>query len=187
MTSKDISLDSEELLALASLDIEHGNIENALLKLKQVLAGKTPPNEANAMAARLYAQLGLFQRAKGLFQVYVNGNPDAIVENFQLGMAHFDAGEITEALSIWSAVIKKDPVNPPALFYRGLALAQLDKHSDAKESLNSLLKSAPADNLYFSRAKDLLTAMDAGQTAKNNDNGQNLVNSLVKDAYQVEH
>ena len=187
MKDKIALFEADELLALATLDIEQGNIESALLKLKQVLAGKKPPADASAMAARLYAQLGLYERAKGLFETYLKSNPDSIVESFQLGMAHFDTGNTSEALSIWGNVVEKDPVNPPALFYRGLALAQQNEHSDAKKSLDKLLQSAPADNLYFSRAKDLLSAIEAGQIAKNNGNGQSLVNSLVKDAYQVEH
>jgi len=187
MVDKYTAFDSDELLALTNLDIEKGDIENALLKLKTILADKKPPVEANAMAARLYAQLGLFDRAKDLFEKYIKVNPDAIVENFQLGMAHFDAGDVDAALKIWDVVVKTDPVNPPALFYRGLALTQQHQYSDAKQSLDTLLKTAPADNLYFGRAKELLSAIDSGQVVKNDDNGKNLVNSLVKDAYQVEH
>ena len=186
MKEQSISFESDELLALASLDIERGNVEEALLKLKRVLADKTPPIEASAMAARLYAQLGLFERAKELFKTYLDKEPNAIVENFQFGMAHFDAGESNEALSIWDDVVKNDPVNPPALFYRGLVLTQLNKHADAKQSLDTLLKSTPADNLYFSRAKDLLTAIDAGQTLPNNQAAE-ISATMMKDAYQVEH
>lgn len=187
MKETNIKLDADELMALASLDIERGNIENALLKLKQVLSEKIPPAEANAMAARLYAQLGLFERAKDLFKAYLKTNPDAIVENFQFGMAHYDAGETDEALLIWNTVVEKDPVNPPALFYRGLALTQLNKKADAKQSLDTLLKSTPADNLYFNRAKDLLSAIDSGQVSSDASNQHELGNTLMKDAYQVEH
>ena len=186
MKDQNISFESDELIALASLDIERGNVEDALLKLKQVLADKNPPIEASAMAARLYAQLGLFERAKNLFKVYLDNKPDAIVESFQFGMAHFDAGESSEALSIWDSVVKKDPVNPPALFYRGLVLTQLNKQADAKQSLDTLLKSTPADNLYFSRAKDLLNAIDSGQTLLNNQSAE-MSATMMKDAYQVEH
>lgn len=180
------SFDSEELLALANLDITHGNVENALFKLKQVLADNKPPNEAYAITARLYAQIGLFDRAKELFKIYLDTNPTAVVENFQLGMAHFDTGDTSKALSIWENVVNQDPINPPALFYRGLAFAQQNNYADARQSLDTLLKSASADNLYFTRAKDLLNAIDAGQLEKSA-NGKNVSSAFASNAYQVEH
>lgn len=188
-TTDSIDFELDELLALAQLDLEKGNIENALRKLKRLVAAKNPPIEAYTMAARTYAQLGLFERAKALFKSYLKHNPDAIVESFQLGMTHFDAGEKEEAMTIWDAIIKKEPVHPPALFYRGLVLAQQGKTADAKQSLDTLMQSAPADNLYFNRAKELLQALNNGQAISAGNNGGQSAVSTVRpdDAYKVEH
>jgi tetratricopeptide (TPR) repeat protein len=184
-----IGFDSDELMALVKLDIEKGEIEKALLKIKEILADKNPPVEAYAIAARTYAQLGLFERAKDNFKAYLKANPEATIEAFQLGMVHFDSGENEAALSMWDAILKKEPVHPPALFYRGLLLAQTGKLADAKQSLDTLLKSAAVDNLYFGRAKELLQAINAGQAQKG-DNGSepdSLLKVLPKDAYKIEH
>jgi tetratricopeptide (TPR) repeat protein len=181
--------DADELLALVKYDIEKGEIEKALAKIKELLAEKKPPTEIYAIAARTYAQLGLFERAKENFKNYLKENPEATVETFQLGMAHFDCGEKDEALSIWEEVLKKEPVNPPALFYRGLALAQTGKIADAKQALDTLLKSAAADNLYFGRAKELLQAINNDQSHQGNNGSEpeTVGKVLPKDAYQIEH
>lgn len=184
-------LDSAELLALARLAIERNDIESALIKLKKVIAASEPPIEAVSMAARVYAQLGLFERAEKLYEQYLDKHPDAVVERFQLGMTRFDSGKPAQALETWERVLKEQPVHPPALFYKSLALAQSGKTGEAKQILDGLLKSIPADNLYFGRGKELLQAIEAGRTAsvatQKSANGGAKVATLPPDAYRTEH
>ena len=182
----EVSLDTDELIALIKLDLEKGNIEKALLKLKEVIKDKNVPSEAYAIAARTYAQLGLFERAKDNFNRYLENNPDATTELFQLGMSHLDCGEKQEALGIWDRLLKKAPVHPPALFYKGLVLAQSGKIADAKQSLDTLLKSANVDNLYFGRAKELLQSIANDQLSHGNNGGEQTT-TLPKGAYQQGH
>ena len=85
-----------------------------------------------------------------------------MLESFQLGMTYFDSGESEQALGIWDKILKVEPVHPPTLFYKGLALAQSGQNADAEQSLNTLLQSASAENLYFGKAKELLDAMSKG-------------------------
>jgi len=181
--------ESDELVSLARLNIERGEVEEALWKLKQVIAEANPPAEALAMSARLYAQLGLFERAKPLFQRYLVMQPNAVNEIFQLGMVHFDAGQQAEALKIWDGLLRTQPTHPPALFYRALALHQLDQSPEARHSLDILLKSAAPDNLYFNRAKELLQTIEnppatlAGRGAAPTE----AMRMAPKDAYKTEH
>src|SRR5688572_29000919 len=97
--------DNDELLALATLDIGKGNTENALQKIKTVLAGNNPPDQAFAMAAKIYAQLKLFARAQEMFKTYLKAKPDSPLETFQLGMTLFDAGQRQEALQVWEGIL----------------------------------------------------------------------------------
>jgi len=184
--AKTDSFESDELVALARLNIERGEVDEALWKLKQVITETNPPAEALAMSARLYAQLGLFERAKPLFQRYLELQPNAVNEIFQLGMVHFDAGQQAEALKIWDGLLKTQPTHPPALFYRALALHQLDQSPEARHSLDILLKSAAPDNLYFNRAKELLQTIEnppAGRVAAPTE----AMRMAPKDAYKTEH
>ncbi|TMG73444.1 MAG: tetratricopeptide repeat protein [Betaproteobacteria bacterium] len=159
-----VSLDSDELVALARVDIERGAFTDALLKIKQVLADQSPPAEAFALGGRLYAQLGLWPRARPCYERYLQANPNAVTEAFELGMVRFDSGDAAEARKIWSDLLGKHPTHPPSLFYRALALAQGNSAADARKDLDVLLKSASPDNLYFGRGRDLLRAIDSQPT-----------------------
>jgi tetratricopeptide (TPR) repeat protein len=185
-TTATSELENDELLALARLDIEKTNLSDALLKLKQILSTETAPAEAFSMCARLYAQLGLWDRAQDMYQKFLKLEPSAITETFQLGMVHFDAGRSAEALKIWDGLLKDHPTHPPALFYRALSLAKEGNTPQARQTLDVLLKSAPTDNLYFGRGKELLQNLGTTQPpAPAEAIGTRA--ALAKDAYKVEH
>lgn len=190
----DTTFDAQELLALVRIDIERGALEQALQKIKQLIANPEVPAEALALAGRLYAQLGLWDRAQDLFQRYLQLNPQAVTEAFQLGMVHFDGGRLDEAAKIWTELLQKQPNHPPALFYRSLVLAQQGKSGEARQGLDVLMKTAAADNLYFGRGKELLNAIEAQQlptasAARNTKGAQpaETFRSIAKDAYKTEH
>ncbi|MES2180758.1 MAG: tetratricopeptide repeat protein [Pseudomonadota bacterium] len=156
------NFDLDELTALARLDIEQSRVEQALGKLKFVLSTDAAPTEALSMAARLYAQLGLFERAKVLFERYLSIRPDAVEEEFQLGMVQLDKGESEQALATWEGMLKRLPTFPPGLFYSALILNRQGKMAEAIRNLDVLLQTAPADNLYFGRSKELLASIERG-------------------------
>lgn len=178
--------DAEELVALARLDIEQNRLDRALGKLKRALTYEDVPAEGFAAAARVYGQLGLYERAKGLFAQFLEREPGAVLESFQLGMTHYDAGETDQALAVWENLLLEQPVHPPALFYKGLVLAQSGQPADALQTLDVLLKSAPADNLYFGRAKELKKVIERDGTAAAV-GGSAASASLPPNAYQTEH
>lgn len=180
--------DALELVALARADIEQNRLDKALAKLKQALTREDVPADAYAVTARLYAQLGLYDRAKGLFERYLAQDPGAVLETFQLGMTHYDAGELDQALGVWDELLAEQPVHPPALFYKGLVLAQSGQPVDALQALDVLLKSAPTDNLYFERAKELKQAIDRnGQTPVAGAPIGAAAPGTPRDAYKTEH
>jgi len=179
--------ENDELLALARLDLERGDSESALRKLKQVLADKAAPSEAVTMAASLYARLGLFERSRILYQRHLASHPGSLLESFQLGMTYLDGGQPREAVAIWEKVLKEHPTHPPALFYMALVLAQEGKATDARHALDILLKSAAPDNLYFTRGKELLQSIETGKVPKLDRSGNGSTRSIPADAYKTEH
>lgn len=152
--------DLDEQLALARFDMEQNRPEQALAKLKSLLNETPVPPAALSLCGRLYAQLGLFERAQGLFERFVALNPTALDEAFQLGMVTFDLGDVEGALRAWDALLERAPVYPPALFYSALALARLGRLVDAQRNLNILLQAIPNDNLYFERGRELLAKVE---------------------------
>lgn len=152
--------EQDELTALARLDIEQGRVEQGLSKLKSVLATGSAPLDAVGMAARLYAQLGLFDRAQPLFEQYLASRPDAIEEEFQLGMVKLDKGEEAQALDVWDGMLKRMPTFPPGLFFSAVVLNRQGKIADARRNLEVLLQTAASDNLYYERSKELLQSIE---------------------------
>lgn len=163
--SGDSSLDSAELFALARRDLDAGRVEEALLKLKAVISGPDAIAEALPYAARVYAQLGLMEKARSCYQRYLEARPDAVLESFELGITYFESGQKAEAKKIWERLLGSQPTHPPTLFYSGLLAAQEGRMPEAQRNLDVLFKSTPADNLYVTRARDLLRDIESGSLA----------------------
>jgi tetratricopeptide (TPR) repeat protein len=154
-------LDAEELLALAKHELQRGELEDALGKLKRLVSRKQPPDDAHAVIARAYAQLGLMDRAQGAFKKYLEQHPDSAHETFELGVTYFDQGKNDKAMEYWQRVLKLQPTHPPALFFSAAAMSRTGQTADARRQLDVLFKSAPADNLYAERGRDLLKALES--------------------------
>ena len=182
MTTKNYMemFEKDELIALANLDIKNGNVEEGLLKLKSLYASDDSDVEVLGMLASLYAQLGLLEKARTLYEKILKVEPKSFLTNFQLGMTYFDTGEIDQALKVWEQVLSQESVFPPALFYRGLALSQKGEIADAKQSLETLLQSAEPDNLYFEKAQELIQSINSRQGDVSN-------NKYAAGAYSTEH
>jgi tetratricopeptide (TPR) repeat protein len=160
------NFDGEELVALAHAALNQQNFDSALEKLKRVLAGPNPPGDAVALTAQLYAQLGLYAKAEKLYRRYVDANPMAINERFQLGLTYVGMGKSNEALQLWEKVLAEVPNHIPTLYYKAFVMAQTGKLAEAKTILDSFLAFLPADNPYFANARQLLQAIAASTPAK---------------------
>lgn len=169
-----MQLDSEELLALAKKDIGAGQLEAGLGKLKQaVILGDLI--EAHSLIARLYAELGLFAKAKHHYGVFLQENPTAELEAFQLGMAELDSGDEQAAIAQWGRLIDISPIYPPALYYRALLLHKNQKVEEARRDIEVIAKAVPHDNLYYKQAHELLAAMDDDLQENKRSNVKNIL------------
>lgn len=148
--------ESDELLALALMDMKNQNYQYALEKVKLILASDNFPVEALALAGKIYATLGLFGRAKGSFSAYLEKVPEAYLERFQLGMVEKDSGNYEKALDIWRDVLDFNPQYPEALFYLGDLCIRLDRIEEARTWLLTLLETAPDESDFIPLADQLL-------------------------------
>jgi tetratricopeptide (TPR) repeat protein len=163
--------DSEELLAFARLDIERGDLERGLGKLKRAATEADVAPTVHVMMAGVYAQMRLFDRAKGLYQRYLALVPGDVQARLSLGMTELDSGRPAEALAAWEELLRVAPGHPPALYYRAVALAEMGKRPEAIATLDGLLGSVPEDNLFFERAKELRGRLEAEGSKKGNARG----------------
>jgi tetratricopeptide (TPR) repeat protein len=155
--------EDDELAALARLDLQQGRIEEALRKLKALMARTSPPSVSFALAARVYRQLELPERARDCYRAYLKQNPDALQETFELGLTHFEAGEGSAADEQWRRVLDREPAHPPALFYRSLLAARESQVAEARQRLDVLFKQVLPDNLYVTRGQELLQELNSRQ------------------------
>src|SRR5690349_18530449 len=165
MATEPQDLDVEESLALARQQVQRGDFERALAKLKPLVALAQPPADSLALMARVYAQLGLMERAQGAFRRYLESHPGAAHETFELGATYFDQGNDAKALEYWNQALAIAPTHPPALFFSAAALSRSGKSADARRHPEVLFNSAPADNLYVERARDLLKTLETPAAA----------------------
>jgi len=157
-------LDDEELLNLTRWQLDQGEFGNALISVKYALLRDSKSVECYRLGAKIYAQLGLLEHAKKAFESFLEHEPEALIEEFQYGMVHYDNGESEKAIEIWDEVLEKEATYPPALFYSALAQANTEQPALAIERLDTLIKSAPSDNLYYERGRELIQAIEQNQS-----------------------
>jgi len=157
-------LDNEELLNLTRWQLDQGQFGDALISVKHALLRDDKSMECYRLGAKIYAQLGLLDQAKKAFEAFLEHEPEALTEAFQYGMVHYDNGENEKAIEIWRDILEKEATYPPALFYSALAQANSKQPAKAIEHLNVLIKSAPSDNLYFERGRELIQAIEQNQS-----------------------
>ncbi len=147
----------EELFALAKIDFQRENYENSLRKLKVLLGRNQIPVQTYSLLGRVYASIGIFEKAKECFEVFVKNVPDAVEELFQLGMVEKDMGNADVAVSLWNDLLTKIPNFPPALYHKALVSIDKNETQDAVELLNLLLETAPEGDELIHRADQLLS------------------------------
>lgn len=158
----DLSIfEQDELLALARDDMKKQDYTSALTKVKFIFTQERIPLDVLALAGKIYATLGLFDRAKAAFTDYTKNSPDAFVELFQLGMVEKDMGNREQAVKIWEGVLEIQPDYSEVLFYLGELCIQLERIEDARNWLLRLLETAPDDSEFIPLADQLLNRIKA--------------------------
>lgn len=150
--------DTEELLVFASRDISAGNLEDGLRKLKLAIQ-RNDSEDPHAMIARLYAELGLLDKARHHYRIFLTANPAFQLEAFQLGMVEMDSGDEKAAMEQWTRVLEMNPTFPPALYYRALLRHKHELLEDARRDIEVIVNAVPEDNLYYLKAQELLAIM----------------------------
>ena len=175
----DSILDNQERVALTKWYIQEKQLDKALIHIKPTLDDKDVNSEAILIAARLYAQLQLFDHAQKLFEQHLSNSPEDYNIRFQLGMTHFDNGNLEEALDAWHQILSKVANHPPALFYSAIALLQQDQTEQALVNLKNIINTAQVDNLYYEKAKELVVEVEK--------QAPNLDKLAAKNIYETEH
>lgn len=161
--------DALELLTLARLDMKADRLDQALVKLKQGLKSEASGQQTSELLGelgRLYARLGLRERAREQFERFLELQPDAIQERFQLGLVHFEDGDRARAMPHWEQVLSHVPLHAPALYHVAISSAQDGKLERAWALCRTVLDKVEASNLYFEQSKELLKKIESDPAFK---------------------
>lgn len=155
--------DVDELLALARMDLQEKNCQESLWKIKLAMGKCDDGHEAYALAGRVYAQIGLYDKARDAYVNYITHNPDAILERFQHGMVLFDMGDFEKAQATWQELLQQSPGYPPALYYMAICWLQADNKDKAMQLITELKNTAPKDNYYVNLAIEMEQRMNQNE------------------------
>jgi tetratricopeptide (TPR) repeat protein len=103
--------------------------------LKRCLTLEPDNPEATYMLGALYAQIGMYDRAKETLSRAVQLNPAAHTATFQLGLLHLTSGDPTQARSAWQPLDALPSDNFLNLFRTGLIALVEDRFAECVEYL----------------------------------------------------
>jgi tetratricopeptide (TPR) repeat protein len=147
--------DVREALSLAAACAKRGDLEAAIVHLKELL-GVAPDHEiANGMLAGIYAELKMPERATACYERVLVTNPRNVLARFQLGLLQLTGGRPQEALETLRPNLS-DSTEFLAHFYSGLALLELNKTGEARVLLQRAAQRMPADHPLYPQLQGLL-------------------------------
>jgi tetratricopeptide (TPR) repeat protein len=154
-------LDAEELLYLGMHATRNNDARQGIECLKRCL--ELDPNSSRAMCllGALYAQIGLYDRAKETLEHAIELDPGQHTAAFQLGLLHVTSGDVAKAEAAWNALDSLDEAHFLQLFRRGLLALVADHFQESAE----LLARGIAANTVNEPLNDDMRALQASAEA----------------------
>jgi predicted Zn-dependent protease len=135
-------------LSLAATCAKRGELDAAIVHLKEVL-GAAPDHEiANGMLAGIYAELKMPERATVYYQRVLAVNPRNVLARFQLGLLQLTGGQPQAAVETLRPNLSDD-TEFLAHFYSGQALLELGKTGEARVLLEQTARRMPAEHPLY--------------------------------------
>lgn len=150
-------LDSEELFRLALLDVQASRHDQAILKLKELVAMTPEDARAHFLLAAEHAELGLYDRAEQGMTRALALDPSLHTARFQLGLLHYTRGDTTQAAAAWAPLDDLGNREALVLFKSGLLKLATDELEAAERELGEALELAQGNPAL---AKDIANVLD---------------------------
>ena len=133
--------------------------EEALATLKQITSDEPDHEVALGMLASAYAELGMRDRARQLFDEILKVNPGNPLARFQRGLMDFEDGRLESALELWRPLLA-DENDYMGHFHSALALMQLKQPTKARDLLVTAKERTPSNHPLASEATRLIRQLD---------------------------
>lgn len=159
-------LDAQELLHLGMHAVGNNDPRQAVECLKRCLQLEPDHPQATYMLGAVYAQIGMYDRAKDNMSRAIVLNPAEHTARFQLGLLHLTSGKAAEAEEVWSHLDVLPSDHFLNLFRVGLlALAQDDFARCVQSLEQGIAANISNEPLNTDMRKVLESARSAGSTA----------------------
>ena len=151
--------DPQALLREAAAAVGQRDFEQALLRLKRLVALDSHHELAIGMLAAVYAELGMPERAIEYFGRVLTLNPANPLARLQLGLLQSSLGRTQQALDTWTPGLK-DPNDFAVHFQSGVVMLQLKRPVEARALLATAEQRMPADHPLRASLRELLGRID---------------------------
>jgi predicted Zn-dependent protease len=148
-------IDAREAVGLAAAYAQRGELEPAMIQLRELLQADPDHEIANGMLASIYAQLNMTDRAVTGYRRVLAINPHNVLARFQLGLLQVTSGHPQEAVDTLRPCLT-DKQDFLAHFYSGVALLELQRPEEARALLARASQRMPADHTLQPRLRELL-------------------------------
>ncbi len=130
-------LDSDELLHLAIHASKQNDAEKAIELLKQLLEKDSEHPRGLYFLGAMYAEIGLYDRAKEFMSKAIDNDINLPTADFQLGLLYATSGQVSEAKNAWLPLHSLPENDPLYLFQRGITHLLEDRFDACKEDLQN--------------------------------------------------
>jgi len=155
----------QPLVALADLELEHGNGAAArALSTRALLVAPDSP-EAALLAARLALADGDQRTAEQLLRKVSDADPDSFEARAMLAQIRADQGDLAGALKAYEALAKRYPQSAAARTAAGLILQAAGRSADARAWYEDAIKVDPKEGVAAVHLASLYVADDATLTS----------------------
>jgi len=155
------SLDATELLHLGLHATQHDEPGKAIDYLKQCLTLDPENAKATYLLGALYAQIGLYDRAKTALARAVELNGDESTAVFQLGLLHVTSGDVGQADGTWARLDALPADHAFNLFRHALLALTKDNFAECE----ALLEKGIAANTFNEALNEDMRRLKGSATA----------------------
>ncbi|KUI97037.1 tetratricopeptide repeat protein [Vibrio sp. MEBiC08052] len=148
--------ESDELLALANYHFDKQDYIIALPILKRLVMAEMAPVGTFSTLGRVYAVLGLFERAMVAFRTYLEIRPEAVAERFEISLLHRELGQDEDAVKIWDKLLQEKPDFAPVLYAKAQYAKEMNLEDEAIDLLTQLIEQCSDDEQYVDLANQTL-------------------------------
>jgi arylsulfatase A-like enzyme/Tfp pilus assembly protein PilF len=127
----------------ANLAMEDGRLQDAIAKLRDVIAKDTTFSPAYTALGEIFSSMGDLNRGIPVLRKAVELRPESVSAHYSLGMALFQAGDLKDAAPQFEAAVARNPKSAEMHYSLASIYVRTDRMDDARKELQKSLAIKP--------------------------------------------